>query len=338
MRGSDGQVTVRSFLRAVAWKAEAGASRTSSGALWEPRGGGRIWVVNPDHDSVAVIDAVTRQRIREIPVGQRPRSLAQASNGDIWVVNQQDASISIIQADTLTLRRSVSLPSHSQPYGLVFTPLGQAYVALEATGVLLQLSADGSTTGALAVGPSPRHLGLSADGQQLLVSAFITPALPGEHTAVVGTQDAGRPVGGQVQRVDVARFERAATLVLAHSERSDSEAQGRGFPNYLGAPVFSPDGRSAWVPSKQDNLRRGSLRDGRALDFQNTVRAISSRISTTGAPGTWAEDLEARVDHDNASLTSALIFHPSGAFAFAALETSRQVAVFDPYRQRELFR
>ena len=46
--------------------------------------------------------------------------------------------------------------------------------------------------------------------------------------------------------------------------------QGRGVPNYLGAVVISPDGLSARVPSKQDNIERGELRDpGFNLNFQN---------------------------------------------------------------------
>ena len=94
-------------------------------------------------------------------------------------------------------------------------------------------------------------------------------------------------------------------------------------PNYLGAVALSPDGVSAWVPSKQDNVARGTLRNGANLNFQNTVRAIASRIDL----GTGAEDLGSRVDLDNASLASAAAFDPFGNYLFVALETSREVAV-----------
>jgi large repetitive protein len=124
------------------------------------------------------------------------------------------------------------------------------------------------------------------------------------------------------------------TIVLQHSERPDTTLQGRGVPNYLGAPAIAPDGRSAWLPSKQDNVRRGRLRDGLDLDFQNTVRAISSRIDLD----TQAEDLAARIDHDNSGVASAAAFHPGGAYLFVALEASRHVAVVDAAGRRELFR
>jgi hypothetical protein len=125
-----------------------------------------------------------------------------------------------------------------------------------------------------------------------------------------------------------------STIELRHSDKPDFENQGRGVPNYLGAAAISPDGRSAWVPSKQDNIKRGTRRDGQQLNFQNTVRAISSRIDLVGD----TEDYAKRIDHDNAGVASAIAFDRLGVYAFVALETSRQVAVVDAHRGFELFR
>jgi hypothetical protein len=88
------------------------------------------------------------------------------------------------------------------------------------------------------------------------------------------------------------------------------------------------------VPSKQDNIARGTLRDGRNLDFQNTVRAISSRIDLA----TNSETLNARIDLDNASLASAVAYDPLGVYMFVALETSREIAVVDAHGRWEVFR
>ena len=98
--------------------------------------------------------------------------------------------------------------------------------------------------------------------------------------------------------------------------------------------MISPDGTSAWVPSKQDNIARGFLREGTQLDFQNTVRAISSRI----ALASLSEDLEARIDHDDSGVAVAAAFHPTGAYLFVALETSREVGVVNALGMNELFR
>ena len=44
------------------------------------------------------------------------------------------------------------------------------------------------------------------------------------------------------------------------------------------------------MPSKLDNIKRGGLRDQSGLNFQNTVRAVSSRINLANN----SEDLAAR--------------------------------------------
>ena len=64
------------------------------------------------------------------------------------------------------------------------------------------------------------------------------------------------------------------------------------------------------------------------------MRAIASRIDL----GTGAEDLDSRVDLDNASLASAAAFDPFGNYLFVALETSREVAVLDAQGRYEIFR
>jgi DNA-binding beta-propeller fold protein YncE/mono/diheme cytochrome c family protein len=231
----------------------------------------------------------------------------------------------------------VALPRASQPFGIVVSPTdGSVFVALEATGQVLKLNGStGAQTASLAVGPNPRHLALTPAGDKLLVSRFITRPLPGEGTATVSTTDAnGNLLGGEVLLVNPQAMTLTSTMVLRHSEKADVENQGRGIPNYLGAAAISPDGKSAWVPSKQDNIKRGSLRDGNPLNFQSTVRAITSRLDLA----TGAEDYPARVDHDNAGIPSAARYHPSGAYVFVALETNRQVAVIDPVAKVQLFR
>ena len=105
-------------------------------------------------------------------------------------------------------------------------------------------------------------------------------------------------------------------------------------PNYLGALAISPDGRTGYVPSKQDNIGRGMLRSGANLNFQNTVRAISSRLDLVGN----VEDLARRIDHDDAGVASAAAYDRYGIYLFVALETSREVAVVDAHSAAELFR
>jgi YVTN family beta-propeller protein len=333
-RDVTGATATRTFSHRVDAPAVGAASASSSIAVEARAAGPRVWVVNPDADTVSVIDPATRQRVAEIAVGAQPRTLAIAPDGRVWVANKGAASLSVIDPATLRVAATHAMPRASQPYGIAFAPDGTGWVALEAYGALLRVAPDGTPGASVAVGPTPRHVAVTGDGARVLVTRFVTPPLPGESTAAVRTVVDGQPVGGEVRVVSAATGALERTIVLAHSDRPDTTVTGRGVPNYLGAAAIAPDGRSAWIPSKQDNVLRGVLRDGAGLDFQNTVRAVSSLVDL----GAMAEVADARIDHDNASRASAAAWHPGGRFVFVALETSRQVAVIDPLARRELMR
>ena len=295
--------------------------------------GSRLWVVNQDNNSVSVFDAVTNARLAEIAVGLAPRSVAIAPDGSVWVTNKQSASISIIDPGTLSVAAGITLPRGSQPYGLVFSPVGGAgYVVLEGLGKLLSLDVNLRQVAGeeVEVGAHPRHLSISGDGASIYVSRFITAPLPGENTADVQPGSAG----GEVVKVNAAGLALVKTITLQYSSTPDTATAGSGVPNYLGAAVISPDGTQAFVPSKQDNIRRGVLRNGLNLDFQNTVRAITSRV----ALDTGTEDYPRRMDHDNAGLTSAVAFDKLGVYRFMALETSGEVVIAGAHNSLQIMR
>jgi YVTN family beta-propeller protein len=305
----------------------------SSNIAYENRAGGaRVWVVNQDNDSVTAFNAANNAKLAEINVGTGPRSIAVAPNGRLWVTNKLAGTISIIDQTSLAVVQTLTLPFASQPFGLAFAPTGGVgFVALEATGRVLKLdAATGAVLGTVNVGPNPRHVSVNADGLLVYASRFVTPPLPGESTAQVqpGTS------GGEVVVIASGSMIVNGTITLGYSDKPDFEIQGSGVPNYLGALAISPDGASGWVPSKQDNILRGTLRNGSNLNFQNTVRAISSKVDLA----LGAEDPDARVDVDNSSLASAAAFDPYGTYLFVALETSREVAVLDAHGHWEIFR
>ncbi len=330
-----GAVITRSLLQTVYLPATAKKPANSGSIVVENAAGTnpRIWVVNPDNDSVTAIDAVTGARLGEVAVGSNPRTLALSSSGQLWVVNKKSATISVVNTANRTIARTISLARASQPHGIAMSPTAAlAFVALEGTGQLVKIDTGTyATTGTLKVGDNARHVSVAADGASVYVTRFITPPLPGEATATV-TPAAGS--GGVVVQVAAAAMTVTRSIALAVSTKPDAENQGRGVPNYLGAATISPDGTQAFVPSKQDNVQRGTLRDGNNLNFQNTVRAISSRLVMASN----AEDLAGRIDHDNASLASAAAFDSRGVFLFVALETSREVAVLDAFSRRQLMR
>ena len=328
-----GRPTTSTMVQTVHRPVGATAPVRSSVLAWSGAGAqAKVWGANPDAGTVTAFDASTGVRLAEIPTGAGPTTLTVSADGRLWVANRDDATLAVMDTATNARIRTLALPRGSQPYGVLADPAGRTvWVVLEGGGRLLRFdAATYAQTGDLAIGPRARHLAISPDGRTVFVSRFVTPPMRGESTERIDTT-AG---GAEILRVDASTLRVSGTTLLRHSDRVDAENQGRGIPNYVGAMAISPDGTQAFVPSKQDNVARGTLRDGRPLDFQNTVRAVSSRIVMS----TLVEDLASRIDHDNSSLASAAAFDPTGAILFVALETSREVAVLDAHGRRQLMR
>jgi YVTN family beta-propeller protein len=319
------------FTQAAHLPPTANRPAVSMNIIYEARATGnhRVWAVNQDNDTVSVFDAVTNNKLAEIAVGASPRAVAVAPDGRIWVTNKRSATISIISPTSLAVVQTLTLAYGSMPYGLAFAPTGtNAFVTLEATGRLLRLDAStGAQSGSLDLGPNVRHLSISGDGTKVYVSRFITPLYPGEDTAAPQVSSGG----GQVLVVNAQAMTLGQTITLRHSDRNDTENSGRGVPNYLGPAALSPDGVNAWTPSKQDNILRGTLRDGRNLTFESTIRSITSHINLT----TGQEDYPGRLDLNNAGIASTALYDRTGSYLFVAAEGSREVIVLDPYGKRE---
>jgi len=336
-RDDTGREVTASYRQAVYAPPTTNRPTATSSLLYETRTNvnARLWVVNPDNDSVTVFDAITRAKLAEINVGRAPRTIARAADGRLWVANAESASLTILNPN-FTVAQTVILPRGSRPYGVVFDPAGQrAYVALETAGWILKLHpTTGAVVALLDVGSNVRHLSITADGSRLLAARFITPPVPGESTTNLQTTVNGQDYGGEVDVIALASFTVTNTVILKHSEEPDTSNSARGIPNYLGAAVISPDGQSAWVPSKQDNIKRGLLRNGGELTHDMSIRSIASRIDLATQTG----DENGRVDFDNAGIASASAFDPLGVFLFTALEGSREVAVVEAVGKQEILR
>ena len=186
-------------------------------------------------------------------------------------------------------------------------------MTLEGTGRLLQLDpTDGTTVASLAVGARPRGLAVSGDSARIFVTRFVSAFA--ESGAV-----------GAVYEVDAATFTVTRTIELAFDPGPDTESGGRGVPNYLSQIRIAPDGGTAWIPSKKDNLARGHYRDGNDLDFETQTRAIVSQLDLT----TNAEALDRRIDFNDRDLAQSLAFTPVGDVVIVAFQGSNVIEVWD---------
>lgn len=335
---SDGSNEQIQFVQTIHRTQTEGKPQSSSSVIYELRDDvfNRIWNVNPDNNTVTVHHVNNDQKLAEISVGVNPRSLAVAPNGNIWVSNRLSDSISVIDPNSLSVVQTINFDHGAQPHGLVFSPDANiAWVVLTGSKSLAKMN---SGTGTLVkeqpLGGELRHISIDHDGSNLYLPRYITPALSNESGRTPVTSVDGNPRGGQVLVVSTATTTVTRTIILRHSERIDAENASRGIPNYLGATAISRDGVLAWVPSKQDNIKRGQYRDGNPLTHDSTVRAISSQLNLVAEAEVHAN----RIDHDDGGTPSAAAFGPKGVYLYVALEGSRHVVVLDAYTQTEIAR
>ncbi len=274
----------------------------------------RVWVVNPDNDTVTALSALTPfTKQLEIPVGDHPRSLALGPANELWVSCQDDDEIVRIHRGTGAVVGRIALEYGDAPFGVLFSPDNSvAYVSLEGPGELIRLHPGTHTQigAALNVGDKPRGLAISGDGLRLLVTRFLSPDTQGE-----------------VLDVNTSTFSIHASIGLALDPGPDAEDSGRGLPNYLSSIAISPDGQSAWVPSKKDNIQRGLARDGLPLTFESTVRSIASKIDLT----TGLEVLGSRIDFNDRDFASAVAFSRYGNVVFVTTQGTQTVEMVDAY-------
>ena len=293
----------------------------------------RVWTVNPDNDSVHVLDAVSHTTVGEVAVCDSPQSVAVAADGRIWVPCQYADTIDVIDPLTLTVVQQIPLDYGARPRGVAFAAgTGTAYVVLEAKGQVLKLDGvSGAVLGSIDVGRHVRSIAVTADGAHAWVARFVTPLQPGESS---GAPSVASAAGAEVLRLDTATMTIDSVTILQSSTRPDGPQSARGVPNYLGGLAISPQGTEMLVASKQDNIFRGQHNDGLDLSHDVTVRAITSRVDLA----TGLEDPTTRIDHDNAGVAKAVAYSKSGAYAFTVLQGNRQLSIIDPFSHAELGR
>lgn len=318
-----------SILAAIALFLSAGYAHavpaTSMDVIHEQRSGNdRIYVVNPDHDSVSVIEATNGRRLAEVRVGDEPRSLALDGLGFLWVINKNSASISIIDVDTLNVVNTIPGPYGSRPHGIVINVnANRAFVVLEASGQLFQLdTVSGALINSTTVGNTPREVSINNDGSRVYVPSFITPPVSGENGLSPSNGS------GQVTVLSGTTLSRVGTIQIPFNRAAsgrDNNNSARGVPNYLGALAISPTSNTAWLPSKIDNIYRGSMRDGQGREHNLLTRGILSQINLSSG----TEQLGNRVEFVNNSYPVAVAYSTDGRFVFVVHQGSRALEVIN---------
>ncbi len=322
---TDGVETVAAELLQVVGLPLTAGRPTASAQIAYDALRGKVWNVNPDSGTVTRIDGAALAKDFELAVGIEPRGLAlRPDQSEVWVVSEGSDQVHVVDAASGAMLQALAAPRGARPMGIAFAPDGTAaYVTYLGLGRLARWDpVTRAQTGSLDVGPHPRAVAISADSARIFVGRFISPVAPANPGSEVG----------EVREISAAAFTLTRTFTLAHDTTPDTEASGRGTPNYLVQMAISPDGQRLWVPSKKDNVDRGSFRDGLTPGQDSTVRSIISKLDLVGQ----VEDAAGRLDVDDHELPHGVDFSPAGDLAFVAYQGNNEVRAFNAYTNATL--
>jgi YVTN family beta-propeller protein len=158
-------------------------SANRSGAIQVTADGSEVWVVNPDHGTVAVIDAATNTLAAEIPVGAEPWCVAlHPFRPEAWVTSLANHRVYIV--DTVSRAVTDSLDAGYETFGVAFNPQGTTALVTSSGSAELFVF-DTETHALLAQLPvylRPRGICWRGDGARAWVSHLLMPEFQGRLT------------------------------------------------------------------------------------------------------------------------------------------------------------
>jgi YVTN family beta-propeller protein len=159
--------------------------KQSSSAIAITDDGSRLLVVNPDSNSVSVMDPVAGEKLAELTVGDDPRTVALEGNTRAYVANRGSDTVSVLDLSQLAVVAAIEV--EQQPYGVVVAPDGTlAFVANSASDSISVIeTATFQVVATIPVRDRPAGLAVTADRLYVthlltgLVSVIDVTVLPG---------------------------------------------------------------------------------------------------------------------------------------------------------------
>jgi YVTN family beta-propeller protein len=147
----------------------------SSSAIAVISDGTLVLAVNPDSNSLSIIDTATNSCLAEIPVGVDPRTVALSPGDDVaYVTNQGSDTLSVVDIAARAVVTDVVLGD--RPVGVAVSPDG-AYIAVSELGVDTVRFIDAvdlSTLSIMPVADRPYGLAFAPQGRHVFVTHLLS--------------------------------------------------------------------------------------------------------------------------------------------------------------------
>jgi len=151
------------------------STNQSSSAVAITPDGGLLLVVNPDSNSLSLVDTLSLTPLAEITVGMDPRSVEIALDGNTaYVANQGSDSLTLV--DLITQEAIDEVSVGDRPVGVVLSPDGKLLAISEsgADQVRLLDPLNLSTLTVISVSDRPYGLAFTPDSRYLLVTHLLS--------------------------------------------------------------------------------------------------------------------------------------------------------------------
>ncbi|MBX2809516.1 MAG: Ig-like domain-containing protein [Cellvibrionaceae bacterium] len=301
---------------------------------------GNVWVVNPDNDSVTIIDraigpspdfVMTNTVLREIATGlKHPTSVTKVqydapTPSSYFAVTFRDSDKIVFYDPNGNQRFYVNTRTGGQPISSVSHD-NYLYVALYGTGELLKIDVAGrQIVSRLTLGPYPRAMALTQEGTRLLVTRFISD-----------------PDKGALYDINTsATMALERTIAINKMLLPDSPFNGAGIPNGLASIVISQDETQALITAIKANIDRGTgpTSTGERLDGDNTVRPMIVTIDLVNNrdANVDPQTAEGTTDLDNAADPWYVSYLPNGQTSLVLLRGNNTSVFSDPGNNTSTF-
>lgn len=274
-------------------------------------GGGHIFVLNKQADSLSIVDAKSVEVIASIQIGREPHELAiTPDGGKIYVSNVGDDSISVFDLETLAETKKIISPEFSFPHGIAFIP--DAKIALVTSERAQKIVIIDSQNDEIL-----RSIDTKERGTHMVVSDSIG------RWAYFTNRDSD-----SVSVMDLENFSLVAVIPVG------SGAEGI---------ALSPDNTQLWTGDRRGNTVTVIDTKSREVIEQLPAGNAPMRVafspdgtkvfvSNSASADVWIYDAETREHIDSVNVggrPAGIVFADDGAMAYVASGTEGAVYVID---------
>lgn len=289
----------------------------SSNTLCLNKNEDRLYVVNPDNNTLTCIHLATQKTLFEVTTPKNPVAIVRVKN-QLWVSCSKSDKISIYNSASGEKLNVIDVHYGCAPYGITYNEKAhKIYSAFSATGKVQEIDAETYKL--------KRNIQLKTPLRHI---AF----LPEKNVLIAPQFTVNHQGGTAVQWFDTKKWAIIYQKELQPTMDADGISNGRGFPNYMGAMAVSPNQNQVWIPAKKDNVFRGLQRDGKPLVFDQTVRSIAVQMDIDNKK----EIEENRVDFDNHDFATSATYSPFGNVVYATTNGSQALFVIDAYNPKNI--